>query len=268
MRGGRASSPLFLVAARGGRSFLVPPALKARGDGAPIDATFLVLCRASFSGSTGAHRRAVAASLRRPGRAFGNHRRGVRRPLARPFAGSRAAERGRAVWPAISQLLAGGHSASERSPGAARARRVRVSLRPRAPHPAPPSRRLMTAPLDERDWRTIIYKGIKGQAKIGINYPAVIPGDPRLDRGETRDPVRRAVSMDCGDLDPRWSLCSGRPKVGPACGDDRTRSPANDNGRGRSPGHRCESETRDAAISSRLPCRRPCARRRGSFPTA
>ena len=49
----------------------------------------------------------------------------------------------------VSQLLAGGRSASGRSPGAARVRGCEP--RPRAPRPVPLSRRLMTAPLDERD---------------------------------------------------------------------------------------------------------------------
>ena len=39
----------------------------------------------------------------------------------------------------ISELLAGGPSASGRGPGTARAREVRTSSRPRAPRPAPPS---------------------------------------------------------------------------------------------------------------------------------
>ena len=72
----------------------------------------------------------------------------IRAPLGAPsrrfFATPGRAFRPRSKDPGVSELLAGGLSASGRSPGAARVRGCEP--RPRAPHPAPPSRRLMRAP--------------------------------------------------------------------------------------------------------------------------
>lgn len=60
------------------------------------------------------------------------------------YPGCLAAAQIRARHIRVSQLLAGGPSASGRSPGAARVRACEA--RPQAPHPTPPSRRLMKTP--------------------------------------------------------------------------------------------------------------------------
>ena len=80
-----------------------------------------------------APRRSIAASLRR------------RAALPAPALGV-PRFRDRPGRNAVSELLAAGHSARGRSPGTARARGDTWSLRPRAPHPAPSSERLMMTP--------------------------------------------------------------------------------------------------------------------------
>ena len=74
------------------------------------------------------HRGVITAT----GRAFGNRLRGVR-PLSEhdPFRAAVPSSLERAVRPAISQLLAGGHSVPRRSPVTARERGLRGHARGR-----------------------------------------------------------------------------------------------------------------------------------------
>ena len=112
----------------------LPPAQSARG-WSTERRTSLPSCRVPVAKNAGASRRSTAASIRRPGRAFGSAL-GV--PFgsfgAPPLTGRQAF---RAYGPAepttVSQLLAGSLSAAGRSPGAARCRGYEP--RQQAPHP-------------------------------------------------------------------------------------------------------------------------------------
>ena len=125
---------------------------RVRGDGAPGSAGPFLDAASRFR-DTAASRRAAPDKLAQSGTC-----------LERRFpsgAGPRFAPRLRSTQPRVSQLLAGGPSASGRSPGAARVRACEA--RPQAPHPAPPLRRLARAPLGERD------KGNKSYFQIKVN---------------------------------------------------------------------------------------------------
>jgi hypothetical protein len=121
------------------------------------------------------HRGVLSAT----GRASGNRLRGVR-PLSEhdPFRAAVPSSLERAVRPAISQLLAGGHSASERSPVTARELGGAFTPRPRAPRPAPPSRRLMTAPSSSRTGRIIVNVGIRSRGDETIFWCPVARVSP------------------------------------------------------------------------------------------
>jgi hypothetical protein len=86
------------------------------------------------------------------------------RSSTRPFAGSRISKRGRAVWPAISQLLAGGHSASERSPDTARARALREHARGRRPEPHEPEQPVRALSWDQAT------ENLSPPGRVGITY--------------------------------------------------------------------------------------------------
>src|SRR6185437_1139554 len=104
---------------------------QSEGDGAPRGATICSKCPRSLSRSRGAARRATQTSLRRPGLFAGVF-------LTAPAALFVAAQ----TWTTSVSQAPGGRPvlATRRSPGAARVRACEA--RPRAPHPAPPPRRL------------------------------------------------------------------------------------------------------------------------------
>jgi len=150
-----AKSPLlFDGAGFAGLPFSVPsslrisgkPDMRYEGCGAPRGAAVILPCRAPFGARAplGAPRSGV---LRRPGRAFGGFLPALAPGPADPFRSIGAFRAsGEAIARAVSQLLAGGPCASGRSPGAARARRIRC------PSPAgaaayPTSRTPLEAPL-------------------------------------------------------------------------------------------------------------------------
>ena len=96
-----------------------------RGDGAPSGAAIVVL-HAPLP-MRGASRRAIAASLRRRAALPATASPRLRRSGPAPFGQPRLGAWGGPGGPAVSELLAAGHSARGRSPGTAREREERSS---------------------------------------------------------------------------------------------------------------------------------------------
>jgi hypothetical protein len=98
-------------------AFFAPPT-KYRGDGAPSGASF-GRSHVPFP-ARGASRRAIAASLRHRAALPATASSHLRPSSTAPFGQPHFQASGKAMSPAVSELLAAGHSARGRSPGAAR----------------------------------------------------------------------------------------------------------------------------------------------------
>ena len=165
----RTSSPVFF-AAPGTPSSLLRPSNKSRGWRARrrVMQSEHVLLPAR-----GASRRAIAA--------FSLQRRAALSGSVSPCLAARSSRRlsgqpllpnlGQPQRPAVSQLLAGVPSDPGRSPGAARVQEERFISCPRAPHPIPPARRLMTAPSVDRIVHAYIPIGLKSRGQKSKRHP-------------------------------------------------------------------------------------------------